>query len=177
MKTNTFIFFLLLTASCSNYKIHDEKTMSNSLRLPSSIGFENFINADHPEKIFFDKLELLKSLYLRAESGLQDFDHELDTSVATSTPLSFQESKSYRRMVAIWNLNHQIQNELETNYAQLKVISKNLTSDKKQKADLLLTLINQKLSSKDEIEMFAFEELKKSLEIPPSFNNSLNICR
>ena len=168
MKTNAFLISILLLTSCSNYNV--------SNRVPSSVGFETFFNTDHSDKIYFDKLEQLKSLYLRAESGLSDFDRELDLSVANSTPLTFQESRSYRRMVAIWNLNHQIQNELESDYGQLKGISsnKNSESDKKQKADYLLTKIDQKLNSTDDIEMFAFEELKKNLGFSTKYKSSIN---
>lgn len=169
----------LLLSSCSSYS-PDYKTKpvtamvhAPSLRAPSSSeseenlskSFEMMMNAQDPEKEFSNYLGGLKSIFLRAESYLSDFDHELDDAVAANTAVSFENSKNYKKLIVMWGLSHRLKDKITYHYLRLTDMAydKSLPSDKRKMAKNILSKFKKKLDSKDPMEKISFDELKTEI--------------
>lgn len=176
--TATAAISLLLT-SCSTYHpvkpAKEAVTASRpshalSLRAPSSseaeenlnTSFEMMLNNEDPEKAFLDYLGGLKSIFLRAEAYLADFDQELDQAVAANSNISFENSKSYKKLITMYQLSHRLKDKITYHYLRLTDMAydKTLAPEKRKMAKSILSKFKKKLDSKDPIEKISFDELK-----------------
>lgn len=171
----TVVLSLLIT-SCSSLtppeksKAHIEISEKISVRAPSSSeseenlsrSFALLMNAENPEKEFLDYLSGFKSIYLRAEAYLADFDHELDNAVAGNSGIQFDTSKSYKKLIVMYTLSHRLKNKITYHYLSLTdmVYDKSLPVEKRKLAKTILSKFKKKLDSKDPIEKISFDELK-----------------
>lgn len=164
------IIFCLFLSSCAGYKVQEPLQAPPSVREPSSsedetnlnIGFEAMMNSENPEKEFVDYLTSMKSIYLRAEAHLSDFDHELDDAVSASTNISFDSSKTYKKLIVMWGLSHRLEDKIIYHYLKLTDIAydKTLPFEKRKLAKSILHKFKSKLDSKDPMEKITFDELK-----------------
>ena len=167
--TYPLLLSLMLT-SCAAYKVQGPMHAPPSVREPSSSddevnlnkGFEAMMNAQDPEKEFVDYLSRLKSIFVRAESNLAEFDHELDEAVAASTSLSFDNSKTYKKLIILWGLSHRLEDKIIFHYLKLTDMAydKSIPSDKRKLAKNIIRKFKGKLDSKDPMEKISFDELK-----------------
>jgi len=178
LSTTAALSFLL--SSCSTFTpVNDQKVpltakvTAPSVRAPSSseseenlnTAFEMMMNAQDPEKEFLDYLSGLKSIFLRAESYLADFDSELDEAVAANSNVSFETSKSYKKLITMYTLSHRLKDKISYHYLRLSDMAydKSLPSDKRKLAKNILSKFKKKLDSKDPIEKISFDELKTEI--------------
>jgi peptidoglycan/xylan/chitin deacetylase (PgdA/CDA1 family) len=168
-----FCFFL---SSCAGHMPHDTlhgQPMMSTVREPSSsigeenlkISFDTMINSAEPEKEFIAYLDRLKSIFIRAEAGLSDFDKELDESAASANGVSFENSKSYKKMIVMWGLSHRLQDKIIFHYLSLTDMAydKSLTSAKRKMAKNILSNFKKKLDSGDVLEKISYDELKTNI--------------
>lgn len=175
------LVFALLLSSCATYKM-PEKSMSPmdskgpsgpSVRGPGSsddednlkISFEALINSENPEKEFSNYLGRLKSIFFRAESYLAEFDSELDEALASATPISFESSKSYKKLIVMYQLSHRLQDKITYHYLKLTDISydKMQALEKRKQAKKILLQFKKNLDSKNPLEKITFDQLKLSI--------------
>ncbi|MBC7539189.1 MAG: polysaccharide deacetylase family protein [Bacteriovorax sp.] len=168
-----FCFFL---SSCAGYMPHESvqnHPVVSIVREPSSsmgeenlkISFDGMMNSAEPEKEFLAYLDVLKSIFIRAESGLNDFDKELDESVASATGVSFENSKAYKKMIVMWGLSHRLQDKIIFHYLSLTDMSydKSINSAKRKVAKNILLKFKKKLDSNDVLEKISYDELKNNI--------------
>jgi peptidoglycan/xylan/chitin deacetylase (PgdA/CDA1 family) len=138
--------------------------------------FEMMMNSDSPEKEFSDYLLRLKSLFLRAEANLADFDHELDDSITNSSAVSFENSKSYKKLIIMWGLSHRLKDKIIFHYLKLTDMSydKTLSSEKRNLAKSILHKFKMKLDSHDPMEKITFDELKITLALAIKERKGIN---
>lgn len=173
MRATYPLILTLLLSSCSAYKVHEAPPMAPSVREPGSseneenlsVAFDAMMNSENPEKEFLDYLGRLKSIFVRAESNLSDFDHELDDAVAASSGVSFENSKSYKKLIVMWGLSHRLRDKIIFHYLKLTDISydRSLPSEKRKMAKRILLNFKKKLDSKDPVEKITFDELKVNI--------------
>lgn len=179
MRVTYPLVFTLFLSSCAGYQAQDPmhvaatKTMSE--REPSSsddeenlkIGFEAMMNSENPEKEFVDYLSRLKSIFVRAESNLADFDQSLDEAVtaANGSGISFESSKTYKKLIVMWGLKHRLQDKIIFHYLKLTDMSydKSFPAEKRKMAKRILLKFKKKLDSTDPMEKITFDELKLSI--------------
>jgi hypothetical protein len=172
--TYPLLLSLILTSSCSVYKVADYKdTSPASIREPSSsvdetnlnTSFDMMMNSDDPETKFVDYLTRQKSIFLRAEANLADFDHELDENARTSNNFSFEDSKTYKKLIVMWGLSHRLTDKIVYHYVKLTEMSynKSLQKEKRRIAKSILRKFKKKLNSQDPMEKISFDELKSEI--------------
>ncbi len=174
------VFFL---SSCASYNSELLSPNALSIRSPSSseteenleVSFQSMMNSTDPEKVFLDNFDRLKSLFTRAESNLGEFDKELDESVITHNALSFEYSKSYRKLIVMWGLSHRLKDKMIFNYLKLTDIAydNSVSADKRKLANSLLRKFKAKLDSNNPLEKISFEELKIEIENAVKARNGL----
>ncbi|MDD4973443.1 MAG: polysaccharide deacetylase family protein [Bacteriovorax sp.] len=168
-----FCFFL---SSCAGHLPHE--TLQNhpvmpTVREPSSsmgeenlkISFDALVNSAEPEKEFLAYLTRLKSIYIRAEAGLSEFDKELDESASIAGGISLENSKSYKKMIVMWSLSHRLQDKIIFHYLSLTDMAydKTLSSTKRKMAKNILLAFKKKLDSNDVLEKISYDELKTNI--------------
>lgn len=163
----------ILISACATHKTEQAIVREPSSAVNSSvkeenlkISFTNIMNSKGPEKEFLIYFEQLKSLFVRAEASLGDFDKELDESQIGADGFSFENSRSYKKMIIMWELSHHLQDKILYYYTELNNISadKNQKSSMRKLAKNILNKINAKLDSNDPLEKFSYDELKRSIE-------------
>jgi len=176
----TVMLSLILT-SCSTLTLPEksktqiEMSEKISVRAPSSseseenlsASFAMLMNAESPEKEFLDYLSGLKSIFLRAEAYLADFDRELDNAVAANSAIQFESSKSYKKLIVMYTLSHRLKNKITYHYLSLTDMAydKSLSAEKRKLAKTILSKFKKKLDSKDPIEKISFDELKYEIAL------------
>lgn len=163
-------FFL---SSCASYHSPETVVAQPIVRGPSSsieeedlrISFDVMMNSADPEKEFLAYLERLKSIFVRAEVTLGDFDKELDESVINAGGVSFENSKAYKKMIVMWDLSHRLQDKIIFHYLTLTDMAydKNLSSSKKRMAKNILLKFKKKLDSNIVLEKISYDELKSNI--------------
>lgn len=167
------LVFALFLSSCASYKAPEPLMAPPSVREPSSsvsednlnVGFESMMNSANPEKEFIEYLGRLKSIFIRAESSLAEFDRELDDAAAASSGVSFETSKSYKKLIVMYTLSHRLQDKIIYHYLRLTDLSydKSAPAEKRKMAKKILLTFKKKLDSKDPMEKISFDELKLSI--------------
>lgn len=171
---NALVFsFLLSACATQSPKVAIAPAPVNvTERLPASvieenlkISFDLMMNSEDPENEFLSYLERLKSIYVRAEAGLGDFDEELDEYASTNASLSFESSKSYKKMMVMWGIKHDLQDKIIFHYLSLTEMKFNPNIDpaKRKIASNILLKFKRKLDTNDPIEKISFDELKNSI--------------
>lgn len=173
MRLAYLLIFCLSLSSCAGYKAQEPGRTPQSKREPSSfdesenlnISFNTMMNSQDPEKEFISYLDRLKSIFVRAESTLSDFDKQLDEAVATSKGLSFENSKAYKKLVIMWGLGHRLRDKITFDYLNLMDMAydKSLSLEKRRLAKNILHKFKKKLESKDPIEKISYDELKTEI--------------
>lgn len=160
---------LATNATLQNYSVAPmERTPSSSVGEENlKVSFDTLMNSAEPEKEFSAYLDRLKSIFLRAESGLGDFDKELDAAVAGTGNISFENSRAYKKMIVMWSLSHRLQDKIIFHYLALTemVHDKNLSPEKRRMAKNILLKFKKKLDSKDVVEKISFDELKSNIAL------------
>ncbi|MBC7713090.1 MAG: polysaccharide deacetylase family protein [Rhizobacter sp.] len=168
------ILLSLLLTSCAAYKSVDPMhSPPSTVREPSSsddetnlaTAFDMMMNSSNPEKEFVDYLTRQKSIFVRAEANLADFDHELDDSVAAQKNFAFDDSKTYKKLIVMWGLSHRLQDKIIYHYVKLTDMAydKSLPASKRKMAKNILHKFKAKLDSKDPMEKISFDELKTEI--------------
>ncbi len=173
MRLTCPLILTLILSSCSTYKVQGPSQIPSTERGPSSFNeevnfnknFEAMMDSQDPEKEFLDYLTRTKSLYVRAEVNLADFDHELDEAVASNNSVVFENSKNYKKLIVMWNLGHRLEDKIIFNYLKLSDVShdKSLPVEKRAMAKDILFKFKGKLESKDPMEQIAFDGLKSKI--------------
>ncbi|MGZ3807405.1 MAG: polysaccharide deacetylase family protein [Bacteriovorax sp.] len=127
--------------------------------------FDIVMKSADPEKEFSDYLGRMKSIYVRAEAYVVDFDRELDESVASSSKLDLNKSATYKKLMVMWGLRERMQDKLIFFYLKLADIVRDKTNDasKREMAKKILRSFNKKLVSSIPVEQFAFDNFKAEL--------------
>ena len=165
-----------LVSSCAGHMVHEN--VSKHLAVPmvrepsSSLGEENLktsfdtlINSADPKTEFLSYLNRLKSIYIRAEATLEDFDKELDESSISGTSVSFDSSKSYKKMLVMWGLSHRLQDKIIYHYLTLTdlAVDKGSSLAKRKMAKMILLEFKKKLDGNSDLEKISYDELKTHL--------------
>ncbi|MDO9183293.1 MAG: polysaccharide deacetylase family protein [Bacteriovorax sp.] len=150
-----------------------DTAVNPTVRIPSSsvdeenlkTSFDIMMSSAEPEKEFLSYLDRLKSIFIRAEAGLGDFDKELDDSATGENGLSFENSKSYKKMIVMWGISHRLQDKILYHYLALTNMAydKSLSTYQRKTAKNILLKFKSKLDSKNAIEKISFDELKSNL--------------
>lgn len=144
-------------------------------RIPSSsvdeenlnTSFDLLMSSEDPEKEYFNYLNRLKSIFLRAEAQLVEFDAEVDKALANSSAVNFEESKSYKKLLVMRALGHRLEDKIIFHYVKLTEVAynKSLPVEKRKLAKTILKNFKKKLDSKDFIEKITFDELKSHIAL------------
>lgn len=169
-KTYPLVLSLLLS-SCAGFK--GPSQMPKAERQPSSFdgevdynkNFEIMMNSQNPEKEFGDYLSRTKSIYVRAEASLSDFDHELDEAVASNNPVVYENSKNYKKLMVMWDLGHRLEDKIIFNYLKLSDVAhdKSLPEEKRAMAKNVLFKFKAKLESNDPMEKITYDGLRSKI--------------
>lgn len=157
-----FCFFLSSAASSSSIETNIETNNENF-----KDSFETLMKSTEAEKKMLAYLDQLQSLFARGEATLMDYDAELDQALVRSSGVSFENSKSYKKMIVIGRISHHLQEKIIYYYLSLS----NILNDKKnnpeirKKAQLILEKVKLKLDSKEALEVIAYADLKEVLKI------------
>lgn len=176
MRLSYPLIFSLFLSSCASYKtpmVEKKVPLAPTEREPSSseneenlkMAFQTLMNAENPEKEFVGYLSRLKSIFMRTETYLAEYDQELDQALATSTPITFETSKSYKKLIVMWGLNHRLHDKMIYHYVKLTdmVYDKTLSAATRKMAKLILRQFKAKLDSKDPMEKIIFDDLKSNI--------------
>lgn len=178
MRFNFFVYPLVIVSffisSCA-YNSSKLSFASPSMRAPSSSeseenlneSFEQMINSQNPEIEFVNYLNRLSSIFVRAEYSLSEFDKELDESVASGNGISFENSKSYKKLIVMRSLGNRLKNKIIFNYFKLiDLKNDNTQTDTKRKmAKNVLRVFKTNLDSSDPLKKISFDELKSEIAI------------
>ena len=160
---------LIVTSCASHMPMNDQSNNIVSLRGPSSDEseedypalFEAMMNSNDPEKEFAGYFDNLKKYYLMSEASLGDFDHDLDEASSAQKPLTFDSSKSYKKLIVMWGYSHRLQDKMT--YDILKVAQltndKNIPPSKRRMAKNIFKHFKKRIESSDPVEKLAFDEL------------------
>jgi peptidoglycan/xylan/chitin deacetylase (PgdA/CDA1 family) len=167
------MIFVLLLTSCSILKTPETVSSVSTVRGPSSsddeenlnISFAILMTSENPEKEFSEYLDRLKSMYMRAEAYLSDFDGELDETLSTSTQMALDSSKSYKKLIVMWELSHRLKDKIVFHYLKLTDMAydKSFDVEKRKLAKSILRKFKAKLDSNDPMEKIAFDEIKVNI--------------
>ncbi len=160
----------LMLSSCSSYKVTGPEVGPASVREPSSseteeslqTSFDTMMNSAQPEKEFVDYLSRLKSIFVRSEANLAEFDKELDE---TPGAVTFDNSKAYKKLIVMWGLSSRLKDKIIFHYIKLTDMAydKSLPAEKRKMAKNILHAFKKKLDSKDPMEKISFDELKTEI--------------
>lgn len=174
MRLTYSLILSLLLSSCSGHKVSNVPVTS-VVRVPSSsvdeenlnTSFDLMMNSENPEKEYFDYLSRLKSIFLRAEAQLVEFDEEVDQAVASASKINFEASRNYKKLMVMWRLSHKLEDKIIFHYLKLTEIAynKNLPFKQRSLAKTILKRFKNKLDSKDPIEKISFDELKSDIAL------------
>jgi peptidoglycan/xylan/chitin deacetylase (PgdA/CDA1 family) len=187
-RKNAMAYFLassFLLTSCASNKHHVNSNhnvvnagVGTSIvtdRIPSSSieeenlnnSFDLLMGSENPEKSFLEFLDRQKSIYVRSEAYLADFDKEIDENVANSSKISLVDSKPYKKLIVMWSISERLKDKMIFFYLKLADIIRDKSQDVNQRniAKNILRSFNKKLKSQTPVEKFAFDEFKIELAL------------
>ena len=145
----------------------------NNERLPSSslseenlaTSFDNMLLTENPQKEFLSYLERLKSIYLRTEAYMNDFDKELDQAIDKGQAIDFETSKAYKKLLVMRSLSVKIHDKITYFYLKLNELANDTAQDASQReiAKDVLKNFKIKLDSTEPLERTSFEDLKNHI--------------
>ncbi len=182
MNIKYFVIVSILLSSCAGNRAVDSiqnesnkmallnhSTISNDRNPSSSSEEDNFknsfnilISSKEPEREFLAYLDRLTNIFLRAEATLDDFDKELDESVANANGRYLENSKYYKKMIVMWGISHRLQDKIIYQYLALTDVAydKKASSSQRKLAKNILHSFKKKLDSKEPLLKVSFHELK-----------------
>lgn len=129
------------------------------------VSFDIMMNSTDPHKEFISYLMRLKSVFIRAESTMYDFDKELDQATESGTAFSFETSASYKKMLVMYELSNRLEDKITYHYVKLTDMAydKSLPSEKRKLAKDVLKKFKKNLDSKNPMEKLSFDSLRNHI--------------
>ncbi len=168
MKKITSLAVLLSLASCS----HEYTTSTNFTqeRTPSSSfeeenlknTFSKIYGSENAETEFIKYLDRIKSIYLRSELYLRNFDQEIDKAILNNESINFEESNSYKKLIVMRGLKNRMIDKFTYFYLMLTDMSYDKTrpAAEMKLAKKILTSLKKTIDKKDPVEKLALEDLR-----------------
>ncbi len=172
MRFNLLIYMVVISFVISSCAYNSQKLSEAkpSMRAPSSseseenlnASFEQMINSQNPEKEFTGYLNRLSSIFVRAEYSLSEFDKELDDSVSSGSNISFENSKSYKKLIVMRSLGNRLKDKIIFYYLKLTDLKNDKTQldSKRKMAKDILFAFKSSLDSTDPLKKLSLDELK-----------------
>jgi peptidoglycan/xylan/chitin deacetylase (PgdA/CDA1 family) len=153
---------LLFSLSCATTSANTESSRQPASSMDAenlNQAFLNLMASSAPEQEFISYLERLVSLYFRAEAELKEFDLELENAYIAGTSGFLENSKSYKRMMAMWSIRNRMVDKIAYVYLRLYELRRGPNGSQKNLATKVMQAFTRKLFSLRRVDRIAVQEL------------------
>jgi peptidoglycan/xylan/chitin deacetylase (PgdA/CDA1 family) len=157
--------FMILSCSTTPKSPYLDRIPTSITEESLKVSFDILMSSENPEKEFISYLNRLRSIYIRGEAYLADFDTEIDLAISQSSKIELDKSSTYKKLLVMRELTIKMQDKITYFYVLLNEIAydKSKSILEKNLAKKILKDFKAQLDSPNAIEKLAYEDLRKHI--------------